>query len=270
MLSELLKRIVRRVLPGVYSSIQGALATYRGRRVVQSLVKRHGLVVQAGPFAGMSYVTQARCGTLAPKLIGSYEEELHGVLATILATDYRTVIDVGCAEGYYVVGLALRLPKARVHAFDIDEQARKLCAQMAEANHVTGQIMIEGECTHTRLQALTQKQRTLVLCDCEGYESELLQPELAPGLRASDLLVELHDMIDPRITATITARFAATHDIKLIASVERDPDAYTALKDFSLFTRRVAVAEFRDSSMQWAFMQPKARSGTLAGSSQGQ
>jgi hypothetical protein len=257
MLTESLKPLLRRALPGPYSSVQSTLATYRSKRVVRLLVKKYGLVVQAGPFAGMSYVTQAVCSTLAPKLLGSYEEELHGVLAQILATDYETIIDVGCAEGYYAVGLALRLPQARVHAFDIDARARELCATMAQTNNVAGQVVIEGECRHERLQALTRGARTLIVCDCEGYEFQLLQPELVPGLRTSDLLVELHDMIDPRITPTITARFAATHDITLVDSMERDPSAYPALKDFNLLTRRVAVSEFRDGQMQWAFMQPK-------------
>jgi hypothetical protein len=257
MLTDSIKPILRRALPGLYSSVQSALATYRSKRVVRSLVKRYGLVVQSGPFAGMNYVRQAVCSTLAPKLLGSYEEELHGVLAQVLATDYETIIDVGCAEGYYAVGLAMRLPRARVHAFDIDARARQLCDTMAQANNVAGQVLVEGACTQERLQALTRSGRTLIVCDCEGYELELLQPELAPGLRTSDLLVELHDMIDPRITPTIIARFAATHDITLINSVERDPSAYPVLKDFNLLTRRVAVSEFRDGQMQWAFMQPK-------------
>jgi hypothetical protein len=257
MLTESLKPLLRRALPGPYGSVQSTLATYRSKRVVRALVKQYGLVVQAGPFAGMSYVTQAVCSTLAPKLLGSYEAELHDVLARICATDYETIIDVGCAEGYYAVGLALRLPQARVHAFDIDARARQLCATMAQANNVSAQVAIEGACTHERLQALTQGARTLVVCDCEGYELELLQPERVPGLRTSDLLVELHDMIDPRITPAITARFAATHEITLLDSVERDPNAYPALKDFNLLTRRVAISEFRDGPMQWAFMQPK-------------
>ncbi|HEX8180630.1 MAG TPA: methyltransferase [Pyrinomonadaceae bacterium] len=258
MLTESLKPILRRALPGPYNSIQSTLATYRSKRVVRTLVKRYGLVVQAGPFAGMSYVRQAVCSTLAPKLLGSYEQELHGVLTEILATDYTTIIDVGCAEGYYAVGLALRLPQARVHAFDIEARARALCNTMAQANNVAGQVVIEEECTLARLQALTEKGRTLIVCDCEGCEFQLLQPELVPGLLTSDLLVELHDMIDPRITPAITARFAATHDITLLDSTDRDPGAYPALKDFNLLTRRVAISEFRDGPMQWAFMRPKS------------
>jgi hypothetical protein len=258
MLTESIKPILRRALPGTYNSVQSALATYRSKRVVRSLVKRYGLVVQAGPFAGMSYVAQAVCSTLAPKLLGSYEEELRGVLSQIFATDYETVIDVGCAEGYYAVGLAMRLPQARVHAFDIDERARQLCDTMARANNVAPQVLIEGECTHERLQELTQAGRTLIVCDCEGYELELLQPELVTGLKTSDLLVELHDMIDPRITPTITARFAATHEIMLVDSVDRDPNNYPPLEEFNLLTRRVALSEFRDGQMQWAFMRAKS------------
>lgn len=259
--TDSIKPALRRALPRQYSRVQDALADYRNRRVVRSLVKRYGRVVQSGPFAGMSYVGQAVCGTLAPKLLGSYEAELHGALAQIMATDYEIVVDVGCAEGYYAVGLAMRLPGARVHAFDVDERARRLCEAMARANGVADHVAIEGECTHERLQELTRGRRALVVCDCEGCELALLRPDLVPGLSSSDLLVELHDMIDPRVTPTLTARFAATHDIEFVTSVERDPDAYPALREFSPLTRRVAVSEFRDGEMQWAFMRPKPRAG---------
>ena len=72
---------------------------------------------QSGPFAGMSCISEAICSSLVPKLLGSYESELHQVLNQILETDYQNVIDIGCAEGYYAVGLALRLPNARVYAW---------------------------------------------------------------------------------------------------------------------------------------------------------
>ena len=43
--------------------------------------------------------------------------------------------------------------------------------------------------------------------DCEGGEVDLLQPDLAPNLRYSDVLVELHDFLNPTISETILSRF---------------------------------------------------------------
>lgn len=254
MLTDSLKSALRSSLPGPYRSLQQSLANRRLRRVSVMIEEKCGLVVQSGPFAGMAYISEAVCSSLVPKLLGSYEAELHSVLAEILTREYETVIDVGCAEGYYAVGLAMGLPHARVYAFDIDARARALCASLAETNNVAGQVIVAGECDHEKLNGLIRG-RTLIVCDCEGCELQLLDPSLAPELVKSDLLVELHDMIVPNITPTLLSRFNETHEITLIDAEERDPSAFAVLKDFDLLTQRTAVAEFRDGPMQWGYLR---------------
>lgn len=257
LLTDSLKAVLRRTLPETYQRLQQSITDRRLRRVTMTIVREHGLVVQSGPFAGMSYISEAVCSSLVPKLLGSYEAELHGVLEQIFTRDYQTVIDVGCAEGYYAVGLALKLPHAEVHAFDIDGRARALCTELAQANNVAERVIVEGECNHERLNSLIRG-RTLIVCDCEGCELQLLDPELAPEILKSDLVVELHDMIDQRISPAILSRFATTHDLTLVDSVERDPNAFPILRNFDRLTQRTAVAEFRDAPMQWAYLQAKA------------
>lgn len=257
MVTDSLKAVLRSSLPGTYRGLQQTLADRRLRRVSRMLEQECGLVVQSGPFAGMAYVSEAICSSLIPKLLGSYEAELHDVLAQILTRDYDTVIDVGCAEGYYAVGLALRLPRARVHAFDIDVRARELCTRLAQANQVDERVIVEGECDHERLNSLIRG-RTLIVCDCEGGELHLLDPSLAPELKKSDLLVELHDMIDPDITPTIRSRFAPTHQITLVDTEDRDATAFPILRNLNRLTQRTAVAEFRDSPMQWGYLEVRA------------
>jgi hypothetical protein len=46
----------------------------------------------------------ALCSTFIPKIIGSYECELHPAIEEIIVNNYAEVWDVGCAEGYYAVG----------------------------------------------------------------------------------------------------------------------------------------------------------------------
>ncbi len=94
--------------------------------------------------------------------------------------------------------------------------------------------------------------------DCEGAELDLLKPELAPNLCQSDLLVELHDFINPSISETILSRFSETHDITLISSTERDPAAYPAIQFLNEEDRQIAISEFRPAVMQWAFMTTKS------------
>jgi len=237
-------------------------------RLLRAYSARHGFVVRSGPFAGMKYATRAVGSALIPKLVGSYESELHGVLSQILATPYDAIVDIGCAEGYYAVGLALHVPGARVFAFDIDPLGRRLCRAMARANGVAQRVTVAGRCDAGGLQArLQNKRRALVVCDCEGCEMDLLQPERTPALRHADILVELHDGVDPTISRVVPQRFAQTHDLILVpAAATRDPALWPDLDFLDEADRRLAVSELRHGpQQQWAYLTVRSPApGSLA------
>lgn len=243
-------------MPSVYQSLQEVLTRQRTKYIIKSLTSEIGWAVQSGPFKDMLYVPKAVGSTLAPKLLGSYESELHSTITQIIKTNYQKIIDIGSAEGYYAVGLALQNPSAVIHAFEIDEGGRALCDEMAQINGVHSRVMIQKECTHQDLQDLVAP-GCLIICDCEGCELELLQPSMVPTLADCDLLVELHDGIKPGLSDELLGRFKRTHEIELIKSQDRDPRAYPNLQRFSRLNQRVAVSELRDCAMQWAFMRSR-------------
>ena len=254
-----LKKGLFRATPALYSRLQEAWTSYEIKRITQRIVERHGLVIQDGPFAGMHYLPQSAGSSLLPKLLGCYEAELHSTFEEAIERDYSQVIDVGCAEGYYAVGLARALVDARVFAFDIDPRARELCEANARLNGVSERVQMAGECGIEQLASVIEG-RTLILCDCEGCEMHLLNPDLVPKLKGCDMLVELHDLIDRNISKTIVSRFEGTHDISLITSTQRDTSSFKALEGLSDRARRIAVAEFREEQMQWAFMRAREQS----------
>lgn len=222
-----------------------------------AVTRSGGRVVQSGPFRGLRYVRAGSWGEDMPaKLLGSYEAELHDEIEALVATAYDLVVNVGCAEGYYAVGLALRLPRAVVFAFDIDARARYLCRRLAQRNGVSDRVRIAGECTPAVLNDIAVG-RPLIVVDCEGCERQLLRPALAPRLLAADLVVELHDFVDPGISAAIVDSFEATHDIVLVDSAERDPEPYAALAQLSMADRAEALSEHRPGPMQWAVLRAK-------------
>ncbi|MCT7990842.1 hypothetical protein [Laspinema olomoucense] len=260
------KKILRHNLAVPYNFVGEIWRKYRKKRfirIIEMLTDQHGFVVQSGPFAGMVYVNHSVGSTLAPKLLGSYEAELHETIEKALHNGYEQVIDIGSAEGYYAIGCARKLPDSIVYAFDINSTGRSLCKQMAEANGVANRVVIQGECSIEILQKYTVKS-TLVICDCEGCEFELLKPELIPGLKGCDLLVELHDMLNPAITPSLVERFSPTHEITLITSQKRDPSQYRSLDSLGTWDRHLAVDELRQDIMQWAFMKSKTPHSTPA------
>ena len=223
----------------------------------REFVRRHGRGVTSGPFTGMQYLPglEPTQGDLVGKLLGIYESELHGAVGRWSETDLTTIVNVGCAEGYYAVGLALAVPSAAVLAYDIDPTARELCSRLAALNNVADRVQVNGECTPQTLAALPASGVGL-LCDCEGYEKTLLDPELAPTLRGWSIIVELHDFVDPTITDTIRQRFDATHEIELIRStVPGDPPAEVS---FMTDRQRRLVLNERPVPMTWASLAPRS------------
>jgi hypothetical protein len=220
------------------------------------------LTVRRGPFQGMRYPERTAVGSsFAPKLIGCYERELHPLFERIVNRPYRTIIDVGCAEGYYAVGLALRIPQATVHAYDPAPLARSQCRKMAELNGVADRVIVGETFTPGDLVKFDFRGPGLIICDCEGYEKELFSQAAVDRLGDQDVLIEAHDFFDPEITPQLKARFAPTHDVEAIPSVDdyhksRAYD-YPELQGYSIDLRRILLGEYRTANMEWLFMTPK-------------
>lgn len=220
------------------------------------------LTVRHGPFRGMKYPQGDAAGSvIVPKMLGSYERELHEVIEKICQSDYSEVVDIGCAEGYYAIGLARRMPNCRVYAFDSDGRAIELCQKMAEVNQVASRLVTGSWCDGSKLQALPFTRKALIFCDCEGYEKELFTEEVIKHLKHHDVLVEVHDCNDIETSVVLRRRFAETHTITVIESIDDIKKAHTydypELEKYDLATRRKLVGEYRASIMEWFFMTPK-------------
>lgn len=141
----------------------------------QEISKLTGNVVSSGPFAGM-HLTELNSwggGDRAAKLLGYYEMELNPFLEESIAWQPDVVVNVGCAEGYFAVGLAMRVADARVIAFDVDGQAQAVCKAAANLNDLS--VDVRGLCTGSILRVICETaRRPFLLIDCEGGERELL------------------------------------------------------------------------------------------------
>ena len=235
------------------------LGRWRSIMLANTFVSRQGVRIWSGPFEGMEYVKEATEGALIPRLLGTYESELHPHLAAFAAEGLDAVIDIGCAEGYYAVGLARMMPGVPVYAYDIAEVARRYCTDLASKNGVLGQVRIGGEFKPEDFQNFAG-QRVLVMVDTEGAEVDILRPELAPALARMNLIVETHDVYRQDALATITARFSATHDI---TRVDEGPKVFKAppwLAELPPLDKLLAVWEWRQRPTPWLVMRPKAQS----------
>jgi SAM-dependent methyltransferase len=204
----------------------------------------------------MAYLAEARSSALLPKLIGTYEDELHPVLTQLLTQHYGAVVDIGCAEGYYAVGIARLSRHTTVYAYDLDPRARALCRGLAQQNNVEDRVVVRGRFTPAQLSDLPSGP-LLVICDIEGFEIEVFE-DSAPHWRDADLIVELHDCLRTGCRDAVQRCLAGSHAIEILPSREKVPPALPALEGLSAADRRLAVAEIRPPQ-EWLVARRIAR-----------
>jgi len=262
MITQRIRRAVRRLAPGV-PLLVGAARYFATRRSVDDwtsirVATHFGWRVASGPFVGMRY-SRLSLGLrdLPAKILGCYEAELHQSVKAVVERAPRSIINIGAAEGYYAVGLAVRIPHALVLGFESDPVRRRLCRRHAALNGVADRIRLRGSCTTADLAKLPLES-ALIMCDVEGAELQILDPALIPSLASTELVVELHDGADARITPTLAERFRRSHDLQIISVRDRCPDRLPI--DLSFLTapeRTTALQEHRRISRGWLVASPR-------------
>jgi hypothetical protein len=233
------------------------LAKNRSLWLQRRLVGQCGTRIQAGPFAGMEFAPHQIAGCHMPKLLGSLESELHPFIYSMPQAQYDTILNIGCAEGYYAVGLKRMLPQTRMIAFDVNPQARRVCAQVAAFNKVD--VEIEEVYRHEDFARFPG--RTLVFCDIEGDEIELIDPENAPSLRYMDLVVELHRMPVGHARDIVPPRFRESHDIQIVEDGSAPVNIPPSLRGLLELDRLLCLWEWRSHANAWAIMKARSLGG---------
>lgn len=257
---EELERVARLPQPGNWKTASNVIDTVRLELDNWLYQVTEGLV-QSGPFEGMKLMreTSWKDTRLAPLLLGSYEEELQGELERQikrlekLASPKITV--VGCAEGYYAIGLKRRLPNANVFIVDPDEKAIEISLRAAFANKV--QLIINAP------PEIYLENTDFLLIDAEGAEIFYLDPTKYPSLLQANVIVELHnfpatkDAPAQNTDSILLDRFRGSHRINMILEGPRNPNKYKFLCAMTNDYRWIAVSEGRTCLMGWYAMEPK-------------
>ena len=254
---------LREAVPLQLWALAGRVRRQPQRRPARRYLRRHGYTVLHGPWQGLSYdaLTARIANDVPPKLLGTYEEELHAAFGEAVAAAPSTFVDVGSAEGYHAVGAARALPAARVRAFDNDPLARRLCERLAAANGVESRVEVGSTFD---LDSLNESEPpVMVLMDCEGCESMLLSDDARRRLEGVALIVELHDWAVPGVEEGIVERYADTHDVEIIRASARYRGRYPELEQIGGLNdveTDLLVTERRPVPMAWAVMRPREES----------
>lgn len=239
---------------------------YQRRRVIRARMEHqlrdqgaYGDKVMQGPFRGLTYPPLEQWASCRfEKIVGTYEHELHALIERLPATkSYQTIVNVGGAEGFYSVGLALLFPAARVVSFEAEAFNTAFGENLARLNGVRDRIDFQGFCTAETLAAVQPKGPVLVWMDIDTGERPVLDPSKVSWLLEADILVELHDCLEPGLTPLIRSRFSPTHEIQQITNSGIEYARYPILRDLHFSEIEALVGDDRSGLQDWFFMEPR-------------
>ncbi|MBC8002667.1 MAG: hypothetical protein H7X97_08775, partial [Opitutaceae bacterium] len=103
---------------------------------------------------------------------------------------------------------------------------------------------------------------TLIICDVEGAEIDLLQPDQFGALSRTDFIIEVHDAAgETTILDEMQRRFAPTHNHALILFKERQlgdfPGELPSPMDERI--KREAMDERRIKGRRWLHLESKTK-----------
>jgi precorrin-6B methylase 2 len=226
---------------------------------LDSLQKPH--VVLAGLFKGMIYPRLESYGSeLAPKILGTYEYEIQDKLKTFMDFAPNNVLDIGCAEGYYAVGIGMKLNKSRILAFDVSKKAISLCKNLASRNGVSN-IDYKEKCDSSYIADFPFQKNDLIICDTEGYEWLLFNETNVQNLRNCNLIIELHNS-ENHSRANFINLFKNTHQIEIFQYKKRIDFQCELLEGMDMTKKSYILSECRngilnEGSQEWLVLQAK-------------
>lgn len=243
---------------GSLNSATRLLSKWRSLLIQNTLLQQNGTVVMQGPLAGLNFLHESTEGCHVAKLLGCYEQPLQPFIEQAIAAGYPTILNIGCAEGYYAVGMARRMPSTQVFAHDANLRALQSCAELAKKNGVSDRVKVAGLFSPADFAAYAGK-GVLLMVDIEGAELELLNPELAPALKGIDIIMESHECLSPGVTQEMIRRFSESHQITLVQDDgQRHLDAPPKwFVNMAHLDQLLATWEWRSGPTPWLVLKAK-------------
>lgn len=165
--------------------------------------------ILTGPFAGVKYKTTLDTTyngdiTLLQKVYGSYEQE---ILDFILVSRFDTVIDIGAGDGYYGIGLLAKEKVNKAFFYEIDDYLSSHISINAGINGIqVNNIFLRkaanpSEILHDIDNNENLFNKTLIICDIEGWECELFTESFLRRLNQKNvhIILEYHPHLIKKI-----------------------------------------------------------------------
>ena len=148
------------------------------------------LFVQSGLFQGTRLYPDSTASQLLPKIQGTYEKEVQDLLSKV-SFMFDRFLDIGCAEGYYLAGVATwkQIPCMGI---DIDPRARGAFEYLSALPGLQNHLSFSADIADV---SNFLSGRLACIVDIDGGEMEMIERlqhmfSVASSLRSCVLIVE--------------------------------------------------------------------------------
>lgn len=200
---------------------------------IDSLVEKIGNRIYFGPFSGLKIPKESFNYLTVSEILGLYESCLHYKFESLINLELENIILVGGNNGYYAAGISYLLNPKLINIYESETMFHPIIKSWFNLNHGS-KFNIKGEATIEEFKHIDSK-IDFIFMDCEGYELELLNPQLFLWQQKTEILLELHPFYVDNLIATISSRFKKTHKIEIIYDdFNEDVKIETILKGIDL------------------------------------
>jgi hypothetical protein len=179
-----------------------------------SLLEIIGNRIYFGPFSGTKIPKAAYDFLTVSEILGLYESCLHSKFSNLLNQDISNVILVGGNNGYYAAGISYLFNPEIINIYESEDKFHPIINSWFLENKLSNTNIL-GKASIEEFEQIESK-IDFIFMDCEGYEIELLNPQLFLWQQKTEILLELHPFYEDNLIAILTSRFKQTHKIEII------------------------------------------------------
>ncbi len=228
--------------------------------VWNKISNKYGSTVQYGPFRGMK-IAKVRSWEveygLTNKILGTYEKQILNILIKF-SKNSNTFIDIGAADGFFVVGMSFKNIFKNIYAFEINSRSQEIIKLNQKLNKCKQNIRVNGEANYLKLKRIIRlKKKCTILVDIEGGEFELLSIKVLELLKHCNVVCEMHLFRDKKRYNELIHNAKKKFHCRLIKAKNISPDKFRELNSFSDNERLLALSEGRKYRQEWLILTPK-------------
>jgi hypothetical protein len=241
--NEILYKIISELGSKIHSSFNG---------IIQSNVFKGCAIPEISEWSG----TQ----DLGSKLLGIYEQDILEFLNKTKGS-YKFLIDIGAADGYYVVGSVFAGIVDRAYGFEINEKSRLTMIKNAKINNVLDSVHVDSEATLVKINNILNNENQgpgIFIIDIEGAEFDLLTDSFLKACKNSTLIIEIHEENDLNNRYENIIKYSSNFfDINYFYNRTKTIPDLPLINTINDNFRWLLCSEGRFKQMKWLVLTPK-------------